>query len=304
MKPKKLTSLMVMLLLALNATGQEQFFDDVYYSSNQSKEEASVEKNIKEEEKNDDLDAEPTETVSPSSYTRSDIEEERDVDEYNRRYSGYDDEAYAEEEEVAQEPEKTQVKVESDRRSDLEYSERIIRYHSPSKISIVGADQVDLYLEDGYYAYEVDGVEVLCKTNIWDYIDGDVWHRTEMFEDLGYERDDSIEVASRSPGFFRYTEEGRLDALLGAPMNKNSEDFLELRYLNVLGFYGQGGRFVEIIIRYYQDGFATDEPDGPTTPIDLVIMSAYFLEQCQENVDNDYLYVFPNAGDGVYRIYE
>ena len=107
---------MVMLLLALNAIGQEQFFDDVYYSSNQSKEEASVEKNIKEEEKNDDLDAEPTETVSPSSYTRSDIEEERDVDEYNRRYSGYDDEAYAEEEEVAQEPEKTQVKVESDRR--------------------------------------------------------------------------------------------------------------------------------------------------------------------------------------------
>ena len=136
---------MVMLLLALNATGQEQFFDDVYYSSNQSKEEASVEKNIKEEEKNDDLDAEPTETVLPSSYTRSDIEEERDVDEYNRRYSGYDDEAYAEEEEVAQEPEKTQVKVESDRRSDLEYSERIIRYHSPSKISIVGADQVDLW---------------------------------------------------------------------------------------------------------------------------------------------------------------
>ena len=38
--------------------------------------------------------------------------------------------------------------------------------------------------------------------------------------------------------------------------------------------------------------------------IAMIIMSAYFLEQCQENVDNDYLYVFPNAGDGVYRIYE
>ena len=166
------------------------------------------------------------------------------------------------------------------------------------------ADNRNPEMRDGKYVYEVDGTEILCKTNIWDYIDGDVWYRTKMFEDLGYERDDSIEVASRSPGFFHYTEEGRLDALLGAPMNKNSEDFLELRYLNVLGFYGQGGRFVEIIIRYYQDGFATDEPDGPTTPIDLVIMSAYFLEQCQENVDNDYLYVFPNAGDGVYRIYE
>ena len=40
-------------------------------------------------------------------------------------------------------------------------------------------------MKDGYYVYEVDDVEVLCKTNIWDYIDGDVWHRTEMFEDLG-----------------------------------------------------------------------------------------------------------------------
>ena len=38
----------------------------------------------------------------------------------------------------------------------MEYSERIIRYHSPSKISIVGADQVDLYLENGYYAYDYD----------------------------------------------------------------------------------------------------------------------------------------------------
>ena len=47
-------------------------------------------------------------------------------------------------------------------------------------------------MRDGYYVYEVDGVELLCKTNIWDYIDGDVWQRTEMFEDLGYMRDDSI----------------------------------------------------------------------------------------------------------------
>ena len=132
MKPKKLTSLMVMLLLALSATGQEQFFDDVYYSSDHSKEKASVEKDIKKEEvKSDDLDAEPTETVLPSSYTRSDIAEERDVDEYNRRFSGYEEENYPAEEETAQEPEKTQVTVEPERRSDLEYSERIIRYHSP-----------------------------------------------------------------------------------------------------------------------------------------------------------------------------
>ena len=62
-------------------------------------------------------------------------------------------------------------------------------------------------MRDGYYVYEVDGVELLCKTNIWDYIDGDVWQRTEMFEDLGYMRDDSIRIASRSPGFFRYVDD-------------------------------------------------------------------------------------------------
>lgn len=168
------------------------------------------------------------------------------------------------------------------------------------------ADNRNPEMRDGKYVYEVDGTEVLCKTNIWDYIDGDVWYRTKMFEDLGYERDDSIMVASRSPGFFRYVDDSRrLDALLGAPMDKNSDDFLELRYLNVLGFYGNNGRFVEIIIRYKQDGFATDEPDGSTTPMDLVILSAYFLEQCQDDVEPSYLDDhFPAASGGVYRIYE
>ena len=159
-------------------------------------------------------------------------------------------------------------------------------------------------MRDGMYVYEVDGTEVLCKTNIWDYIDGDVWYRTKMFEDLGYERDDSIEVASRSPGFFQYTDEGRLDAFVGAPMDKNSDDFLELRYLNELIIAGHG-EFISVIVRYYQDDYATDEVDAARTPIDIIIMSAYFLEQCQNDVDNAYLDdMFPNAVRGNLRIYE
>ena len=159
-------------------------------------------------------------------------------------------------------------------------------------------------MRDGKYVYEVDGTEILCKTNIWDYIDGDVWYRTKMFEDLGYERDDSIEIASRSPGFFQYTDEGRLDAFVGAPMDKNSDDFLELRYLNELIIAGQG-EFISVIVRYYQDDYATDEVDAARTPIDIIIMSAYFLEQCQNDVDNAYLDdMFPNAVRGNLRIYE
>ena len=160
-------------------------------------------------------------------------------------------------------------------------------------------------MRDGYYVYEVDGVELLCKTNIWDYIDGDVWQRTEMFEDLGYMRDDSIRVASRSPGFFRYTERGRLTALLGSPMDSSSEDFIELRYLNELTIFSGYGEVVAVIVRCEQEDFATDEADGPRTPIDIIIAAAYLLEQCQDDVSRWYVNdVFPNAKSSILRIYE
>ena len=159
-------------------------------------------------------------------------------------------------------------------------------------------------MRDGYYVYEVDGVELLCKTNIWDYIDGDVWHRTEMFEDLGYMRDDNIEVPSRSPGFFRYVEDERFTAFVGSPMDKNSEDFLELRYLNEL-IISKEGEPIAVIVRCEQENFATDKADGPRTPIDIVIMTAYLLEQCQDDVSRWYINdIFPDAGTGILRIYQ
>ena len=159
-------------------------------------------------------------------------------------------------------------------------------------------------MRDGYYVYEVDGVELLCKTNIWDYIDGDVWQRTEMFEDLGYMRDDSIRVASRSPGFFRYVGDGRLTAFVGSPTDEYSEDFLELRYLNVL-VISEVGEAISVIVRCEQENFATDEADGPRTPIDIIVATAYLLEQCQDDVSRWYVDdVFPNAGRGILRIYE
>ena len=65
-------------------------------------------------------------------------------------------------------------------------------------------------------------------------------------------------------------------------MNKNSEDFLELRYLNEFIVAGPGGEAIKIVVRYYQDDFATDEANAERTPIDAIIMAAYFLEQCPE----------------------
>jgi hypothetical protein len=62
-----------------------------------------------------------------------------EIDAYNRRYSNGSEE-YANAEEGAYAAEDS-VKV-NERRSDTEYSERIIRYHSPSKVTIAGADNV------------------------------------------------------------------------------------------------------------------------------------------------------------------
>ena len=151
MKRIRLTSWLAMLLLSGGVMAQEQFFDDIYYSgSNKEKEKTE------EAEAQDEVVGEE-ETLQTTSYeTSASDTDEWDVDAYNRRYSP--DEAYAEEASLGEDQivERTQTSIEEEpeRRSDLEYTERIIRYHSPSKISIVGADQVDLYLDDGYYAYD------------------------------------------------------------------------------------------------------------------------------------------------------
>lgn len=143
----KLTSLVVMLLVAFSAAAQEEFFDDVYFSSGKSKKKEKVEekKVIPSRQETSTAVTVPRSTSSPAS--------DRDVDEYNRRYSSVSvDEPYrGDDDETAQTADDA-----AERRSDTEYTERIVRYHSPSKITIAGADQVDLYLSDGYYGYGYD----------------------------------------------------------------------------------------------------------------------------------------------------
>ena len=117
-----------------------------------------------------------TSTYSTSKRKSAVSDEERDVDEYNRRYTSVDvEEPYDEDSdgEVLAEynddmdNEKTVASdSKKERRSDTEYTERIIRYHSPSKITIAGADQVDLYLSDGYYAYGYDTDYSNGSTNV------------------------------------------------------------------------------------------------------------------------------------------
>ena len=141
MRAMKWTSLTLMLMLAFSSVAQEEFFDDIYYSTKEKKEASKVETNVVKAKKVEAVKADNSEQVEAMSA------DERDVDEYNRRYSS--DDVYAEEmqDEAAQEETvAVDPQEEKERRSDLEYTERIVRFHSPSKLTIAGADQVDLYL--------------------------------------------------------------------------------------------------------------------------------------------------------------
>ena len=135
MKSMKLTFLVMMFLVSFGGIAQEVFFDDVYFSSSKKNKKVKTEENVVQTRKSVDA------TLMASTYTTSQrddlvLNEERDVDEYNRRYFSTD-ELYEEDVETVEADD-----VVTERRSDTEYTERIIRYHSPSKITIAGADQV------------------------------------------------------------------------------------------------------------------------------------------------------------------
>ena len=161
MRSMKLTSLLMMLLMAFSAVAQEEFFDDVYFSSKSKKKKAQVEEK---------QSPQPNPTVSQQGKAKTSSFSEQEIDAYNRRYSSDSD---AEERAEGQEA-SSEVRSTSERHSDTEYTERIIRYHSPSKITITGADQVDLCLSDGYYSYDTNysdgGSNVNVNINI-----GNAW---------------------------------------------------------------------------------------------------------------------------------
>ncbi|MDR3127484.1 MAG: hypothetical protein LBU08_03340, partial [Tannerellaceae bacterium] len=118
MKTSTLIAAITLSALVPNLTAQE-YWDDVYFSSKNRK---------------------AVKVVSPKSGSNETVNEtdnEIDVDEYNRRYS---------------EPEKsTPDQTTATRQSDTEYTQRILRYHSPEKITIAGADKVELYFSDPSY---------------------------------------------------------------------------------------------------------------------------------------------------------
>jgi hypothetical protein len=130
MKTNRWFLLLVMILITGSATAQGNDFDDDIYSSSKSRKTVQSDATAKGQ----------TTAVTTSKPQRQVTVEtvlagERDVDEYNRRYSDsgeYSDEPVAADGNTAGEY------------ADSELTERIVRFHNPEKIIVSGADNLNV----------------------------------------------------------------------------------------------------------------------------------------------------------------
>ena len=135
MKTVRWYALFVVLFVAFSVTAQDKTFgDDVYFSSKSKKNEIPQEK--------EEVVFTVTETVKPV-VVEATLSSERDVDEYNRRYTN-NSETYVDEP-VEPDMDEEIVYV------DGELTQRIVRFHDPTKVTIVGADNVSIYMDGDEY---------------------------------------------------------------------------------------------------------------------------------------------------------
>ncbi|MDR0769173.1 MAG: hypothetical protein LBE71_04645 [Dysgonamonadaceae bacterium] len=134
MKTKTLHMIFVVIFTVSSAMAQDNAFEDDIYFSSKNKKPAVIQSEPAKKENTIVLEA----TVPAGG---------RSVDEYNRRYvndTEYIDEALTDE---------TDTIIEY---ADGELTQRIVRFHDPSKVVISGADNVNIYYADGSYALYFD----------------------------------------------------------------------------------------------------------------------------------------------------
>ena len=134
MKTKKWYMIFVMIFIASSVTAQDDAFgDDIYYSSKNKKTEVQKPK------------TEPVKKVRETPVVlEATVSSERDVDEYNRRYINdkeYIDEAIDENDTIY---------------VDGELTQRIVKFHDPSKVIISGTDNVNIYYDGESYELDFD----------------------------------------------------------------------------------------------------------------------------------------------------
>ena len=143
--------------------------------------------------------------------------------------------------------------------------------------------------DSGMYTYELHGgITISCKTNVWDYIDGNSFDFRAMAHDLGFERDGN-DYPSCARFYHDLDDGGEITvSLLDA---RNSDEVFPYVVVN---WYKSSSEYVNFGViydktdtKYQVNSNQNANPKGPHLSIDAIYIIAYAMEQWPTNYPND-----------------
>ena len=143
--------------------------------------------------------------------------------------------------------------------------------------------------DSGMYSYELHGgITISCKTNVWDYIDGNTFNFRDMAHDLGFERDGND--YSSCARFYHDLDDGsEITVSLLDARNSN-----EIYPYVVVNWYKSSSEYVDYFVvydktdtKYQVNSNPKAVPKGPHFSIDAIYIIAYAMEQWPTNYPND-----------------
>lgn len=141
----------------------------------------------------------------------------------------------------------------------------------------------------GMYTYELHGgITISCKTNVWDYIDGNTFNFRDMAHDLGFERDGN-DYSSCSRFYHDLDDGSEITVSLLDARNSN-----EIYPYVVVNWYKSSSEYVDYFVvydktdtKYQVNSNPKAVPKGPHFSIDAIYIIAYAMEQWPTNYPND-----------------
>lgn len=143
--------------------------------------------------------------------------------------------------------------------------------------------------DSGMYTYELHGgITISCRTNVWDYIDGNSFNFRAMAHDLGFERDGN-DYPSCARFYHDLDDGGEITvSLLDA---RNSDEVFPYVVVN---WYKSSSEYVDFGViydktdtKYQVNSNQNANPKGPHLSIDAIYIIAYAMEQWPTNYPND-----------------
>ena len=143
--------------------------------------------------------------------------------------------------------------------------------------------------DSGMYTYELHGgITISCKTNVWDYIDGNSFDFRAMAHDLGFI--DDLNDMPECHGFS--TEFSGQTVVIGFSEDENPN--LSNPYFEFVTITAYDGGVRELAVKYYFDdaNFYTINGSGPKLSFDAIPIVAYALENFSSDNKDPYKTIF------------